>query len=383
MIKCIEDIKIEGQRVFMRLDFNVPLNFDGERPVVTDDTRIREALPTIQYAIQKGARVILASHLGRPEPLPGGGRDPKFSLEPVAQRLQELLGVDVMLTDDCVGDGVDMIVKHLKVSQVILLENLRYHSAEEKNDPEFCRQLAAFADVYVSDAFGTTHRKHASTYGLPQLIQTRACGFLIQKELKFLNRLLDQPAHPYVAILGGSKVADKIKTIENMFYLVDTMLVGGAMANTFLVAQGQTINPQAKKPKAEEVEFARGLIEKARKHEVKFLLPVDDVDSFDIGPNTIELFCHEIRQAKTVFWNGPVGMFEKPQYARGSMAIAQAMAQVTGLKVVGGGDTVSAVNQSGFADKMDHISTGGGACLEFLEGNGLPGIEILRDYSKK
>lgn len=378
MIKCIDEIKIEGKRVFMRLDFNVPLQFNGDQVTVSDDTRIREALPTIRYAIEKGARIILASHLGRPE-----GRDPQFSLEPVAQKLQELLGVDVTLTDDCVGDGVEMIVKHLKVSQVILLENLRYHSQEEKNDPEFCRQLAALADVYISDAFGTTHRKHASTYGLPQIMQSRACGFLIKKELKFLNRLLDNPEHPYIAILGGSKVADKIKTIENLFLLVDTMLIGGAMANTFLVAQGKTLNPQAKKPKAEEVEYAKTLIEKARKHEVNLLLPVDDVDSFDIGPKTIELFTNEIQKGRTIFWNGPVGMFEKAQYAQGSISIARAMAETTGTRVVGGGDTVSAVNLSGCAEKMDHISTGGGACLEFLEGSGLPGIEILRDYSKK
>ena len=383
MIKSIDEIKIEGKRVFMRLDFNVPLKFDGDQATVTDDTRIREALPTIQYAIKKGARIILASHLGRPQPGKDGKRDPKFSLEPIAARLQELLGIDVMLTDDCIGDGVEMIVRHLKVSQVILLENLRYHEGEENNDPEFCRQLASLGEVYISDAFGTTHRKHASTYGVPQMMNVRGCGFLIKKELKFLNRLLDNPEHPYTAILGGSKVADKIKTIENLFLLVDSMLIGGAMANTFLVARGKALNPQAKKPKPEEVEYARGLLEKAKRHEVEFLLPVDDVDSFDIGPQTIELFRNVISRSKTVFWNGPVGMFEKSEYARGSMAIAEAMANAPGIKVVGGGDTVSAVNQSGFASQMDHISTGGGACLEFLEGNGLPGIEILRDYSKK
>ena len=390
-IKCIDDLdeeKLRDKRVFMRLDFNVPLTFHGSHDpaagpaaTVADDTRIREALPTIQYALDRGARIIIASHLGRPQ-LIDGKRDPKYSMEPVANRLQELLAVDVMLLDDSVGDGVEMIVRHLKSSQIVMLENLRYHPEEEANDATFCHQLAALAETYVSDAFGTTHRKHASTYGLPQLMPIRASGFLIRKELLFLSRLLDHPAHPYCAILGGSKVSDKIKTIENLFLEVESVLIGGAMAHTFLAAQGKALSAQSKPPKAEEVEYAKFLLQKAARHEVEILLPLDEIDGFDIGPKTIELFTSRILKARTVFWNGPVGMFEKPEYAGGCMAVARAMAEAPGLKVVGGGDTVSAVNLSGVAEKMDHISTGGGACLEYLEGNGLPGIDILKDYKK-
>lgn len=386
-IRSIEEIPISGKRLFMRVDFNVPLK-DGKAAAevaeVADDTRIREALPTIKYAISKGAKVILASHLGRPE-----GRDEKFSLEPVAKHLSELLGTDVLLTDDCVGDGIEMIAKQLKNSQVILLENVRFHPEEEKNDPEFSRKLAALGEIYINDAFGTAHRKHASTYGAASVMPTRGCGYLIQKELKFLGRLLENPEHPYIAILGGAKVADKIKTIENLYLQVDAVLIGGAMGNTFRLAYAEAGGPKytlpanAKKPKPEEVEHAKNLIEKAKKHEVKLVLPVDDVDSFDIGPKTIELFKAEISKARTIFWNGPVGMFEKPEYAKGTVEVAQAMAANTkALKVVGGGDTVSAVVLAGVSDKMDHISTGGGASLEFLEGRGLPGIEILKTYTK-
>lgn len=382
MIKCIDEIKIEGKRVFMRLDFNVPLEFSGDTVRITDDTRIREAVPTIKHALDRGVRLILASHLGRPEPQADGSRDPKASLAPVAERLQELLGVDLMLSDDIVGDGVEMAVKHLKTSQVILLENLRYHPGEEQNDPQFCRDLARLADVYISDAFGTTHRKHASTYGVAQLMQPRGCGFLIKKELTFLNRLLQDPTPPFVAILGGSKVSDKIKTIESLLPLVDTLLIGGLMGNTFLVARGETLPAGSKQPKPEEVAYAKNLIEKAKKSEVPLLLPQDSNAGFDIGHQTIQAFRSVIREARTIFWNGPLGMFENPEYAQGTFAIAHEIAAVRGLKIVGGGDSVAAVHAAGVADKMDHISTGGGACLEFLEGKGLPGIEVLQDYSK-
>jgi phosphoglycerate kinase len=379
-IKTIEELPIAGKRVFMRLDFNVPLKEEGGMKVVADDTRIREALPTIKYAIDKGAKLILASHLGRPD-----GIDPEFSLAPVAEHLSGLLGLEVLLTDDCVGDGIQMIVKHLKAAQVILLENLRFHPEEEKNDPKFAHELASLAEVYITDAFGTAHRKHASTYGVPQLISTRGCGYLIQKELRFLGRLIENPEHPFVTILGGSKVADKIKTIESLFKEVDTMLIGGAMGNTFRVATDSSykLPASAKQPKAEEIAHAKSIVEKAAKAEVRLLLPVDDNQGFDIGPKTIEMFTNEIRRAKTIFWNGPVGMFEKAEYATGTLAVANAMAESSALKVVGGGDTVSAVNQAGVASKIDHISTGGGASLEFLEGEGLPGIDILRNYSKR
>ncbi len=385
MIKTVEDFNVSGKRVFVRVDFNVPLKTDGNEVTVSDDTRIREALPTIQYLIEKGAKVILASHLGRPD-----GRDPKLSLEPVAIKLSELLGHqgklggEVLFTDDCVGDGIEMIVKHLKGSQVILLENVRYYKEEEANDLEFAQKLAHLGEIYINDAFGTAHRKHATTYGVATIMQERGCGYLIQKELKYLNALLENPKSPFVAILGGSKVTDKIKTIENLYQKVDCMLIGGAMANAFRLAQGGYELPaNAKKPKPEDVDFAKILIQKAKTSEVDLVLPVDDVDSFDIGPKTIDLFCKKLSGAQTVFWNGPVGMFEKEQYAKGSFAIAKAMSETTGMKVIGGGDTVSAVHESGYAVKMDHISTGGGATLEFLEGRGLPGIDILNTYGKK
>jgi phosphoglycerate kinase len=380
MIRNIEELPISSKRVFIRVDFNVPLKKEGDEIAVSDDTRIREALPTIKYAMSKGAKVILASHLGRPE-----GRDMAFSLEPIAKRLSELLGTEVLLTDDCVGDGIEMIVRHLKAAQVILLENLRFHPEEEKNDPNFARELAALAEVYVTDAFGTAHRKHASTYGVPQIVPIKGCGYLIQKELRFLSKLLGNPDHPYIAILGGSKVGDKIKTIENLLLTVDTLMIGGAMGNTFRVAADSSykLPPKAKQPKPEELASARHLITKAKAHEVKLLLPVDDVDGFDIGPKTTELFSKELATAKTVFWNGPLGMFEKPEYANGTFEVARALAASSAIKIVGGGDTAAAVHAAGVADRMDHISTGGGATLEFLEGNSLPGIDVLESFGRQ
>lgn len=384
MIRSIDEIEIKDKRVLIRVDFNVPLSTgDGEK-TVSDDTRIREALPTIKYAMENGARVVLMSHLGRPQ-----GRDMNFSLAPVADHLSKLLGTDVLLTDDCVGDGIEMIVRHLKAAQVILLENVRFHEEEEANDPGFARELASLGEVYINDAFGTSHREHASTYGVPQVMPVKGCGFLIKKELQSLNRLLKNPEHPYIAILGGSKVADKIKTIENLFFEADTMCIGGAMAHAFRMAQDSkyVLPPNAKKPNPNDVRHAGILMEKARRHEVNLVLPVDDPagvePGFDIGPKTIEMFTAAIAKGKTIFWNGPVGMFEDPKYANGSLAVAHAMAATDAFKVVGGGDTVSVVNLAGVADKMSHISTGGGATLEFLEGEGLPGLSVLDTIGKK
>ncbi len=373
MISSIEELPIEGKRVFLRVDFNVPLTEENGVIKVADDTRIREALLTIQHVIKRGARLVLGSHLGRPQ-----GKDPKFSLEPIANHLSQLLNQDVFLTDDCVGDGVVMIIRHLKTSSVTLLENLRFHPEEEQNNPEFCEALSQLADIYVNDAFGTAHRKHASTYGVARLMPVKGYGFLIQKELQFLTKLLNHPEHPYIAILGGSKVSDKIKTIENLFTKVDVMLIGGAMAHAFKVAKGESLSPQAKQPKLEDIEHAKHILEKARKQEIKLLLPVDDIDSFDIGPKTIEAFCKELSPAKTIFWNGPLGMFEKEQYSKGTFALAQALAPIKAFKVVGGGDTALALQKVNVTQYIDHVSTGGGATLEFLEGNSLPGIDILK-----
>lgn len=397
MIKCIDEFELRGKRVLIRVDFNVPQKKsdtpeepeknDASASLISDDTRIREALPTIRYAMEKGARVVLMSHLGRP-----GGPDPKFSLAPIAECLSGLLGTDVLLTDDCVGDGIEMIVGHLKTAQVTLLENLRFHPQEEQNDPEFARQLASLGDLYINDAFGTAHRKHASTYGVPQIMPNKGCGFLIKKELQYLGQLLNSPAHPYLAILGGSKVSDKIKTIENLFFEIDTLCIGGAMAHAFRLAidSKYALPPNAKHPHPNDIAHAASLMEKAGKHEVKILLPIDDPSGpgiekgFDIGPKTIASFIKEIEKAKTIFWNGPVGMFEDSRYAEGCMAIAKAMAANTAaLKVVGGGDTVSVVHQAGVAEQMTHISTGGGATLEYLEGKVLPGISILDTVGKK
>jgi phosphoglycerate kinase len=387
MIKTIEQLKVTGKKVFVRVDFNVPLKKENGEIVVADDTRIREALPTITYLIDKEAKVILASHLGRPD----GKPNPELSLEPVAKHLSKLLSehykktFDVTLTDDCVGEGIKMIIDHLKTSQVILLENCRFHKEEEENDDEFAKQLASLAEVYINDAFGTAHRKHASTYGIALHMPVRGCGFLIQKEIHFLDKLLQNPQKPFVVIMGGSKVSDKIKTIENLFNLCSCMLIGGAMAHAFTLAKNpeSKLSPNAKAPKVEEINFAKKLLDLAAKKEIELFIPIDDNQSFDIGPKTIEIFTKKISEAKTIFWNGPVGMFEKEEFRAGSFAIAKAMSEnKSALKVIGGGDTVAAVNLSGYARAMDHISTGGGATLEYLEGEGLPGIQVLHDYSK-
>lgn len=375
-IHSIRDIEIKGKTVFMRLDFNVPLSApdeSGERRV-EDDNRIVEALPTIKYAIEKGARVVMASHLGRPD----GKRNPDFSLEPVARRLAALLGQEVTLTDDCIGEGIELMVQGMKNGQVLLLENLRFHAGEEKNDPDFAHKLSRLGQIYITDAFGTSHRKHASTYGMVQSMPVRGMGFLIEKELKFLDPLLHNPAKPFWAILGGSKVTDKIKTIESLMRTVDGLLIGGAMAHAFWQAQGDTVPAGAKQPKPDDVEAARSLMREARKREMPLIVPADTNEGFDIGPKTVEKFSKMLSGAKTIFWNGPLGWFEKPEYATGTFELAKFVSELPAVKIVGGGDTVSAIKQSGYADKFDHLSTGGGAVLEYLEGNGLPGIEILK-----
>lgn len=381
-IKNIRDLKIHNKSVFMRLDFNVPLSEPDSsgKCTIEDDSRILEALPTIRYAMEQGAKLVLASHLGRPT---GTQREPRYSLEPVASHLAQLLETDVMLADDCVGEGIELMVQGLKPGQVLLLENLRFHKGEEENDPEFVRRLAKLCEVYITDAFGTAHRKHASTYGVPAITAGKGMGFLIEKELKFLDPLLDNPAKPFYAILGGSKVTDKLKTIDALLRRVDAILIGGAMAHAFWAVQGNTIPAGAKQPKPEDIEAARAIMKHAQEKEVTLILPVDTNAGFDIGPKTIANFADSLKSAHTVFWNGPLGWFEKPEYSEGTFAIARALAEIPAVKIVGGGDTVSAVKQSGVAEKFDHLSTGGGAVLEYLEGNGLPGIDILKVYGAR
>jgi phosphoglycerate kinase len=392
VIKYIDELQLTGKRVFIRVDFNVPL--EGKR--VTDDTRIREALPTIRRAIEMGARVILGSHLGRPK-----GPDAKLSLEPVAARLSELLGGkhEVILADDCVGDGVKKLVRDLKDGQVLLLENLRFHKEEEANDEAFARELAAFADVYVNDAFGTAHRAHASTAGMVPFVKERAAGLLMRKELEYLGGALKNPQKPFVAILGGSKVSDKIKVIESLLPKVDALLIGGAMAYTFLKAQGIEVGKS--RVEEDKLSLATKMLDAAQRLKTPIVLPVDHVGStefgeagqkvdindrvipatmmgLDIGPKTRAMYTQWIRDAKTVIWNGPMGLFEVPKYAEGTRVIAEAMANNRdAVTIIGGGDSAAAVQQMGYAAKLSHVSTGGGASLEFLEGRELPGIKAL------
>jgi phosphoglycerate kinase len=393
MIRYVDELQLSNKRVFIRVDFNVPL--DDQRKV-TDDTRIREALPTIQRALKLGGRVMLASHLGRPK-----GADPKLSLEPAAKRLAELLGKphEVLLADDCVGDGVKKLVRDLKEGQVLVLENLRFHKEEEANDEAFARELASLCDVYVNDAFGTAHRAHASTAGMVPFVKEKAAGFLIRKELEYLGKVLKNPESPYVAILGGAKVSDKIKVIESLLPKVDALLIGGAMAYTFLKAQGIEVGKS--RVEADKLDVARKALEAAKRLGKQIVLPIDHVIApgldgaaqkkdtpdqvipadqlgLDIGPKTRDLFRQHIRSAKTVLWNGPMGLFENEAFSAGTREVGQAMAsnrQAT--TVVGGGDSAAAAQEFGFADKMTHVSTGGGASLEFLEGRELPGIKAL------
>jgi phosphoglycerate kinase len=373
-LRTVRDFDLKGKRVFLRLDFNVPL----EKGVISDDTRIREALPTLQYCIEAGARIVIASHLGRPN----GKRTPDASLEPVALHLADLLKVEVTLADDCVGEGIELMVQSLKQGQILTLENLRFHAEEEANDDAFSHRLARLADIYITDAFGTAHRKHASTYGVPSLMRERGVGLLIEKELKFLARIMKDPAAPFFAILGGSKVSDKIKTIRSLLTQVDGLLIGGAMAHAFWAVQGDEVPAGAKQPKPEDIEAARQVLAEAKRRDVPVHVPADTNGGFDIGPKTVERFISALKGAKTIFWNGPLGWFEKPEYAVGTFQVAEAVAALQAVKVVGGGDTVSAIHQSGHAAGFDHLSTGGGAVLEYLEQGSLPGIEVLRAQSR-
>ena len=389
----IRDLDLKGNRVFMRVDFNVPLNDVG---TIGDDTRIRASLPTVQYAIERGARVILASHLGRPK----GKPNPKMSLRPVATRLAELLGKPVAFAADCIGPEAEKAVSALQNGDVLLLENLRFHPEEEKNDTEFARWLGVLAQVYVNDAFGSAHRAHASTEGITHFLSPCVAGLLMERELQYLSKATEHPVRPYVAIVGGAKVSDKIEFLQNLAKLADSVLIGGAMAYTFLKAQGVEVGRS--KVEDDKLDLAKQLLKSAHVRNIKFMLPTDHVVSdridaassatvvntqnipadklgVDIGPLTRAAYAKEIARAKTIVWNGPMGVFEIDQFAEGTLEIARAVAGSNAVSIVGGGDSVAAVTKMGLADKICHISTGGGASLEFLSGMKLPGVEALTD----
>jgi phosphoglycerate kinase len=394
----INDLDLRGKRVFIRVDFNVPLK-DG---IVTDDSRIRETLPTLRLAVQKGGRLVLASHLGRPK----GGPDPKYSLAPVAKKLQELLERPVEFAKDCVGADAEAKSKALKDGGVLLLENVRFHAEEEKNDEAFSRQLAALCDgVFICDAFGSAHRAHASVVGITRFVRQSAAGLLMERELAYLGKAMTNPARPFTAILGGAKVSDKIEVVENLMKIADTMLIGGGMAYTFEKAKGLPIGKSL--VENDKIELAKRLLAEAQQKNFKLLLPSDhlvapelkpdakattcdvtatppDQMGLDIGPKTIATYVAEIAKGKTIVWNGPMGVFEMPAFAKGTLAVAKAVAAATdggATSIIGGGDSVAAVHQAGVANKISHISTGGGASLEFLGGRKLPGVEALTNKS--
>ena len=390
--KTVRDIDLKGKKVFVRCDFNVPMD---ENQNITDNRRIVAALPTIKYLIEQNCRIILASHLGRPK----GEVKPEFSLAPVAKELSKLLGQEVLMAKDVIGESAKSLAANLQEGQVMLLENVRFHREETDNAPEFAKQLASMAEVFVNDAFGTAHRAHASTEGISHYLPS-VSGFLIEKELRFLGDALNNPERPFVAILGGAKVSDKIGVIDSLLEKVDTLMIGGAMAYTFFRSMGYTVGNSI--CEEDKLDLAQNLLKKAKDKGVKFMLPVDtkvgkefkeDTESkvvsykeipdgwegFDIGTETIKMYTDELKNAATVLWNGPVGLFEFDQFAVGTNAIANTLAEIDAVTVIGGGDSAAAIKKAGLSDKMTHISTGGGASLEFIEGKKLPGIECLMD----
>lgn len=394
--KSIDKIELKSKRVFVRVDFNVPLD---ENLNVTDDIRIVESLPTIKKIINDGGKAILASHLGRPK----GGPNPKYSLKPAALRLSELLGKEVKLAPDCIGEEVKALVDQMQDGDVLLLENVRFHPEEEKNDTEFAKKLAELADVYVNDAFGSAHRAHASTEGITKYISTSVAGYLMQKELDYLGAAIANPKRPFTAILGGAKISGKIDVINNLIDKVDTLIIGGGMAFTFFKAQGKEIGKSLLEE--DKIDLAKEILEKVSNSKVKFLLPIDvvvaaefnndspssvvsideipsDKMGLDIGPKTIKLFSEEILKSKTIVWNGPMGVFEMDNFALGTFEIAKSLASATeegAITVIGGGDSAAAISKAGLKEKVSHVSTGGGASLEFLEGRVLPGVAALND----
>jgi phosphoglycerate kinase len=392
----IRDIPLKNKKVFIRVDFNVPL--DKKTRVITEDTRIREAVPTIKYALEQGAAVVLASHLGRPD----GMKKPEYSLSPVAKRLEELLGKPVKFLDDCIGEGVKKAIKAMKPGEVILLENVRFYAGEEENDPEFAKQLAEGMDYAVNDAFGTAHRAHASNVGVTKYLSPAVAGLLMQKEIDYFGKALENPDRPMVAILGGAKVSGKIKVINNLINKVDKLIIGGGMMFTFLKAQGYEIGKSL--VEEDRLEVAKSVLKQAEEKGIKLYLPVDcivadqveaptvtklvsvreipkDLKGLDIGPESLKLFTQAVADAKMIIWNGPMGVFEVEAFSKGTVELAKAIAKSKAISIIGGGDTVSAIDMAGVKDKVSFVSTGGGASLELLEGKELPGIVALTNKS--